>query len=77
MNDFNKVFLAIKKQVEKQNKLAEVGFQSISKDSKIPIKKLPEYLDYLQDAGLIKYSTDEQYIYLTAFGKKQESLVKE
>jgi predicted transcriptional regulator len=78
MNDFNRVFMVIKKHCEKQKLIAEVNsLEVIAKDTKIPVDKLPLYLDYLQEAGLIKYSLTEKYIHLTTFGKKQESLVKE
>ena len=77
MNDFNTVFLAVKKHIEKQKLLAEVNcLEIIAKDANVPIGKLPVYLDYLQEAGLIKYSMSEKFIYLTSFGKKTEKLVK-
>ena len=78
MNNFNKVFLVVKAHCEKQKNLAEVRtFDTIARESGVPLSKLPMYLEHLQKMDLIKYSMEEQYIYLTAFGKKQEQLVKE
>jgi len=77
MNNFNKVFLAIKKHCEKQKLLAEINsLEAIAEEVNIPVSKLGLYLDYLQGLGLIKYSISENYIYLTSFGKTQEKLVK-
>jgi len=81
MNNFNKVFLVVKKHCEKQKKLAEVNcFITIAKEAEIPVGNLEVYLKHLQDIGLIKFSmTDkyDKYIYLTSFGKKQEKLIEE
>jgi len=78
MNNFNKVFLAVRKHIEKQKLLAEINsLDTIAKEVNIPLDKLPIYLDYLQDLGLIKYSLEEKYIHLTEFGKKQERHINE
>jgi hypothetical protein len=78
VSNFNKVFLAIKNRCESQKRLAEIScFEAVAEDAGVPINKLPMYLSHLQDIGLIKYSIREKYIYLTALGKKQESLAVE
>jgi len=78
MNNFNKVFLSIKKQCGKQKNLAEINnFDAIAKEAGVPADKLPLYLNHLQDIGLIKYSLADKFIYLTAFGKKLEKITAE
>jgi len=73
MDDFDRVFFAVKKECGKQTKFAEVySLEIIAKESKIPLNKLPLYLHHLQELGLIKYSVNDNYIYLTALGKKKE-----
>jgi hypothetical protein len=77
MNKFNSVFTAIKAECEKQKGLAEIHcFEKIALNAGVSILKLPDYLEHLQDSGLIRYSTAEKYIYLTVFGRKQETLIK-
>ena len=78
MSNFNAVFLAVKKQCENQKNFAEVhSFEAIAKDAKVPLDKLEIYLNHLQDMELIKFSMEEKYIHLTAFGKKQKALIKD
>ena len=78
MNNFNTVFLAVKRRCQKQQKIAEIScFEDIASDAKVPLAKLPLYLNHLQEIGLIKFSIADKYIYLTAFGNKQEKLVAE
>ncbi|MCD6013769.1 MAG: hypothetical protein K0Q79_3631 [Flavipsychrobacter sp.] len=78
MNRFNEVFLAIKKQCFKQRHIAEIDcFEKVAKEAKIPLDKLHTYLKHLQDIGVIKYSVNDKYIYLTTFGRKQETLMRQ
>jgi predicted transcriptional regulator len=78
MNTFNTVFLAVKKYCGKQKKFSGPDcFKTIAREANISPDKLDSYLKYLQDTGLIKYSTDENYIHLTTFGSKQAKLTKE
>jgi predicted transcriptional regulator len=78
MNNFNKVFMVVRDQCQKQKKLAEVScFEVIAKEASVPLNKLGIYLNHLQDMGLIKYSMADKYVYLTSFGKKHETLIKE
>ena len=78
MNNFNKVFLVVKSQCEKQKSFAELSnFDIIAKEANVPLDKLPVYLSHLQEIGLIKFSMTEKYIHLTSFGKRQQTLIKE
>jgi len=78
MNSFNAVFMAIKNHCAGQKHIAEIDcFEQIAKEADIPLTRLPLYLDHLQNIGVIKYSLKEKYIYLTTFGMKQKTLVKE
>jgi hypothetical protein len=75
MSEFNRLFIVIKANCERQKSLAEIScFGKIANESGIPVEKLNFYLDKLQQLGLIRYSIPDQYIYLTAFGKKQKQL---
>lgn len=77
MNYFNEVFLAIKKHCAKQKYIAEIDcFDKIAKETNIPLNRLPEYLDHLQNIGVIKYSLKDKHIHLTTFGEKQKTLVR-
>ena len=78
MNNFNTVFLVVKKHCREQKKFAATNcFEIIAEEANVPLDKLPIYLDHLQGIGLIKYSMSEKFIYLTSFGKKHEKLTKE
>ncbi len=78
MNNFNTVFLAVKKYCGDKGVTEDSScFEAISKATKIPLNRLDFYLTTLQDLGLIKYSITDGYIKLTAFGKKQERLFTE
>lgn len=78
MNNFNRVFLAVKNQCGKQKLLAEVdSFEAIAEEANVPVASLEDYFSHLQNLGLIKYSMKERYVHLTAFGKKQAMLTKE
>jgi hypothetical protein len=73
MNNFNQIFLAVKKHCS--DGCSEDGrFYNISETANVPIEKLDFYLSTLQDLGLIKYSWKNQTIHLTNFGKKQQRL---
>jgi Mn-dependent DtxR family transcriptional regulator len=75
MNNFNNVFLIIKKYSGEKGMMEGKGiFERIARDANITPAKLVFVLKTLQDLGLIKYSTEGEYIKLTAFGKKQERL---
>lgn len=76
MNKFNDVFLSIKKHCTNQKHIAEIDFETICKETHIPVDQLPMYLKQLKESGLINYSMEDRYIHLTPFGKKQEKLVK-
>jgi hypothetical protein len=78
MNNFNRVFLAVKSQCGTQKRFAEVSnFEAIAKEANVPVGGLETYFKHLQDLGLIKYSMKERYVHLTTFGNKQEKLTKE
>jgi predicted transcriptional regulator len=81
MNNFNKIFLLVRKSYDKQadkQKGAKVNcFDGVVKEANIPLDQLSTYLEYLQQSGLIKYSLQDKSIYLTSFGKKQKSLIKD
>ena len=77
MSNFNKVFLVVKKKCTEQKNFAEINcFPTIAKEAGVPKDKLSLYLNHLQEIGLIKYSMDENYIYLTAQGHKQDNVDK-
>lgn len=74
MNRFNEVFLIIRKRCEQEQKLAEIRcFETVAKEANVPLTQLHIYLDHLKELGLIQYSMEDKYIYLTAFGKKQKT----
>jgi hypothetical protein len=74
MNKFNEVFLAVKSCLTANEKLDGECFSMIAERANVPVEKLEFYLSTLQDLGLIKYSTKDRTIKLTAFGKKQDRL---
>jgi predicted transcriptional regulator len=77
MNNFNKVFLVIKKHCQDQKRIAEIDcFEAIAREANVPMSRLPLYLHHLQEAGLIKYSIAQKYIHLTLFGKQHDTLIK-
>lgn len=78
MNTFNRVFLAVKKACEKQTKISGKDcFTTVANEANVPSEHIDSYLKYLQDAGLIRYSTEDSYILLTTFGSRQAMLIKE
>ena len=75
MNNFNNVFLTIRKYCGDKGMMEGKGiFERVAKETDIPVARLMFMLNTLQDLQLIKYSTEENYIKLTSFGKKQERL---
>lgn len=78
MDKFNEVFLAIKKRSQEQTKFAELhDFKQIAQEAGITQKALEPYLKRLCDRGLIEYSAQEQYIYLTSLGKELQGVSME
>jgi predicted transcriptional regulator len=76
-NNFNEVFLAVKSQCEKQKQFAEVSnFDAIAKQADVPLHSLEMYFKHLHDIGLVRYSMEEKYVYLTTLGRRQAKLVK-
>jgi len=74
MIDFNEVFMTIKRHC--RNQKTQIGhFNSIARESNVPLSKLSAHLDELQNHGLIKYSMN-QYIYITSLGKQLEKFIK-
>ncbi|MCD6012512.1 MAG: hypothetical protein K0Q79_2374 [Flavipsychrobacter sp.] len=75
MNNFNNVFLCIKKHCHEKGMMHGTDiFEKLSEDTKIPVSKIEFILTTLQNLELIKFSLEEHYIKLTPFGKKQERL---
>jgi hypothetical protein len=75
MNNFNNIFLAIKKHCDKDGVLkAPDCFETIAKEVGVPVAKIDFFLNTLQELQLIKYSVSDHYIKLTSFGRKQERL---
>jgi len=75
MNNFNKVFLVIKKKCTAQQRFAEISCcPTIAKEAGVSNDRLPSYLAHLQDMGLIKYSIADNYIHLTAKGHKEDNV---
>jgi len=73
MNNVDKVFSIIKRDIEKQRRFAEINdFENIAMGANVHVNLLPQYLAVLQDRGLIKYSLKDKYIHLTALGKKHK-----
>ncbi|MCW3124315.1 MAG: hypothetical protein JWQ38_3807 [Flavipsychrobacter sp.] len=77
MNNLDKVFSALKKQCERQKTFAELNnFDLVAKEAGISVDKLPAYLKHLQDIGLIKYSIEDNYIYLTRQGHERKTMLE-
>jgi len=75
MNNFNSVFLAVKKYCENDGLDNNPGvFEVIALDADVSLFSLGFYLDTLQTLGLVKYSFENNTISLTAFGRKQKRL---
>ena len=78
MNTFNKVFLAIKEESGKMDKLTEINcVEEIAIKAGVPLADIGLYLSHLQEMGLIKFSIKDSYIYLTSFGRKHDTLEKD
>jgi hypothetical protein len=78
MNNFNKVFLVVKRECEKQKHIAEItSIDLIAKETSIPVHKLSQYLDHLQQIGVIRYSIADKYIHLTTLGRKKDTVLTE
>jgi hypothetical protein len=75
MNNFNSVFLAVKKHCENDEFDERPNvFEAIALDANVSLFTLGFYLDTLQTLGLIKYSFENSTIRLTSFGRKQKRL---
>jgi len=75
LNNFDNVFLAIKKYNSDDNfDVNENCFEIIARSANIPLKKLNFYLSALKDFGLIEYSWDDSFVHLTLFGRNQNRL---
>lgn len=75
MNNFNHVFIAVKKHCDETGVAGGQDiFEKVASEAGVPILKIDFILNTLQNLQLIKYSIEEHYIKLTAFGKKQERL---
>ena len=75
MNNFNKVFLSVKKHCGADGINADENcFKMIAEHADIPLDKLNFYLNSLQDLDLIKYSWNDKSIHMTPFGKMHEKL---
>jgi len=75
MNNFNSMFLAVKKHCENDqyDKNPSI-FETIAQEANVPLLRLEFYLDTLQSLGLVNYSFENCTIRLTAFGLKQKRL---
>lgn len=78
MNNFNSIFIIIKKHCGSNGTIDGPDcFEKIAHEAGIPLNKLDFFLNTLQNLDLIKYSSQEHYIKLTYFGKKQQRLFTE
>jgi hypothetical protein len=69
MKTTEKILQAIKQECEKQTKLVEINcFDKIARSAEIAPHRLPMYLLELQDRGYIRYSVNDNFIYLTRKG---------
>ena len=75
MNNFNKIFTIIKKHCG-ENHAQEPCLEKVETEMVITagMNPLYEYLDVLQDLGLIEYSVHSKTIFLTEKGKQTEKL---
>ena len=75
MDNFNAVFLAVKKYCGDSGITGDADcFEAISKELNVSPDSLDSYLIILQNLGLIRYSITEIYIKITPFGSRQEKL---
>ena len=75
MDNFNAVFLAVKKYCGEMGITGDANcFHAISEELAVTPDHLDGYLEILQNLGLIRYSTTEVYIKITPFGARQEKL---
>ena len=79
MNDFNRLFFAIKKNCPEGAAVSLDEFHEIVKKegASYPPEKLALYLSVLQDLGIIEHSEPERHIKLTRFGSLQETVLAE
>ena len=74
-NNFNRVFLTIKKHCEeKPFKPEKAIFETIAIDANVSLFLLQYYLDLLQNLGFIEYSFADNFLCLTSFGKRQAGI---
>lgn len=74
MNSIDKVLFAIKAECGRQTRLAEVYcLERIAIRAGLRTELLMQYLDELQQKGLIEYSAKDCYIYMTREGKRYAS----
>ena len=75
MNNFNTVFIIVKNCCEKGYTAPEC-FEKIAEELRHhrQMNAPQQYLDALQDLGLIKYSTNSKSIALTDKGKRTDTL---
>ncbi len=75
MNPFNDVLQAIKKHCGDTNIIeGPACFETIAMESTISLNRLELYLGILQDLELIKYSTANYSIQITALGQQKKEL---
>jgi len=76
MNNFNRIFSTIKKHCGERDSAKEAPLDQVEADVEIinGMNSIYQYLDVLQDLGLIVYSVHSNTISLTEKGKQTEKL---